>query len=57
MIIDYYLELCDFKTYVNEIHNKQSEGKTHEGYFVDKKKYDFLENQVNYYYEKQQKLQ
>ena len=55
-ITDYYSELCDFKTYVNEIHNEQSEGKTHEGYFVDKKKYDFLENQVNYYYEKQQKL-
>ena len=55
-ITDYYSELYNFKTYVNEIHNKQSEGKTHEGYFVDKKKYDFLENQVNYYYEKQQKL-
>jgi len=52
-ITDYYLEICGFKTYVNEIHNKQSEGKTHEGYFVDKKKYDFLENQVKFYYEKQ----
>ena len=52
-ITDYYLEICDFKTYVNKIHNKQSEGETHEGYFVDKKKYDFLENQVNYYYQKQ----
>jgi len=52
-ITDYYLELYNFKTYVNEIHNKQSEGETHEGYFVDKKKYDFLENQVNYYYQKQ----
>ena len=55
-ITDYYLELYNFKTYVNKIHNKQSEGETHEGYFVDKKKYDFLENQVNYYYQKQQKL-
>ena len=52
-ITDYYLELYNFKTYVNEIHNKQSEGETHEGYFVDKKKYDFLENQVNCYYQKQ----
>ena len=55
-ITDYYSELYNFKTCVNAIHNKQSEGKTHEGYFVDKKKYDFLENQVNYYYQKQQKL-
>ena len=52
-ITDYYLELYNFKTYVKEIHNEQSESKTHEGYFVDKKKYDFLENQVNYYYQKQ----
>ena len=52
-ITDYYLELYNFKIYVNAIHNKQSEGEIHEGYFVDKKKYDFLENQVNYYYQKQ----
>ncbi len=55
-ITDYYLELYNFKTYVKEIHNEQSEGKTHEGYFVDKKKYDFLENQVKLYYQKQQNL-
>ena len=55
-ITDYYLELYNFKTYVKEIHNEQSESKTHEGYFVDKKKYDFLENQVKLYYQKQQNL-
>ena len=27
LVTDYYLELCDFKTYVNEIHNKQSENR------------------------------